>query len=194
MEGRGRVPKTGCSSASCPLVSWMPGRQAALRRKVAQLAGQVCLSSNRTQEEALGVLTPSCWPGRRHLQSWEACLQAAPRGAALEPESTCWGPSPPGPCINPSCLLNRKQGQGPPTPTHHPTLPLPLWARRTFPGGWPFYRVTASCGLPAGPSATLAGASALTGLQAQPLPRRSSTKHSALSKRPPISTSQLKEA
>lgn len=69
----------GCSSASCPPLSWMPSQQAVLRRKVAQLAGQVCLSSNRTQEEAQGVLTPSCWLGCQHPQRWEARLQAVPR-------------------------------------------------------------------------------------------------------------------
>lgn len=78
-KGWRQGPETGCSSASCPRVSWMPSQQAALGRKVAQLARQVCLSSNRTQEEAQGVLTPSCWPGRPHLQRWEACLQAVPR-------------------------------------------------------------------------------------------------------------------
>lgn len=92
-EGRGRVPRTGCSSASCPLVSWMPSRQAALGRKVAQLAGQVCLSSNRTQEEAPGVLTPSCWPGRRHLQRWAGGLPAgSPQEVRIE--GPCWGPTP----------------------------------------------------------------------------------------------------
>lgn len=88
-KGGGRVSRTGCSSASCPLVSGMPSRQAVLRRKVAQLAGQVCLSSNRTQEEVQGVLTPSCWPGRRTSGGGRLACTLSPGGAdpEVDPES-----------------------------------------------------------------------------------------------------------
>lgn len=96
-------------------------------RKVAQLARQVCLSSNRTQEEAQGVLTPSCWPGRQHLQRWEACLLAVPRrcrsrGDPLPPCSELTLPLPlhwkwgGGEAPTPTPPLARPSGPGPPFP------------------------------------------------------------------------------
>lgn len=135
--GGGRVRRTGCSSTSCPLVSWMPSRQAVLRRKVAQLAGQVCLSSNRTQEEAQGVLTPSCWPGCRHPQRWEPCLQAVPRRCRSRAESGVWADSPLPPCSELTLPLPPQQETGPEGSNTHPTRAHPFWARTTALRGGP---------------------------------------------------------
>lgn len=129
-KGGGRVPRVGCSSASCLPVLWPPSRQAALstRRKVARLARPVCLSSNRTQEEAQGWLTPSCWPGGRHLRRREACLLPVPRRY----RSRARAGSPLPPCSELTLPLPQQE-RGVGGFNTHPTPAHLRWARKTIP-------------------------------------------------------------
>lgn len=135
LEGWRQGPQSGLQLCLLPagLVAAQPA--GSTRRKVARLARPVCLSSNRTQEEAQGWLTPSCWPGGRHLQRWEACLLPISRRYG----SRARAGSPLPPCSELTLPLPQQErgGGGLQHPPH--SCPSPLGQEYHPPpgGGWP---------------------------------------------------------
>lgn len=82
-KGGGRGPPEWAAALPRSCVCLLDTQPAgSTQRKVAQLARQVCLSSNRTQEDAAAV-NPFLLAGQTVPRGREACLLAVPRRCSL---------------------------------------------------------------------------------------------------------------